>query len=207
MNLFTDPEKFKNIAAGIQSYVLVAAVIFGGCWTFYTFGLLGQVNRARAELKQIERDLAEQASPVPELQITQLSLPNDKGLYVNIEATVVNRGNLKIELRFDDPPLDIFPIQITEEGVTQFGKPMCLFPTSQVADTNILPSKLVTLSAGGEIRFQFMGRVSQPGLYWFNFHIPANPRDFDLDGKIDTLDAGQDEFIVFLETGRFFVVK
>ena len=49
-----NPEKFNNIASGIQSLLLALAVIIGGVWTLYTFSSLKQVEKAKAELHEMD---------------------------------------------------------------------------------------------------------------------------------------------------------
>jgi hypothetical protein len=43
-----DHEKFKNVAAGLQSVVTLLGICIGGVWILYTFWALGAGQKAKA---------------------------------------------------------------------------------------------------------------------------------------------------------------
>ena len=43
----SDHQRFANIASGVQSVLVAAAVVVGGIWTGFTFGLVDWAERER----------------------------------------------------------------------------------------------------------------------------------------------------------------
>lgn len=101
----TDP---KDFWAGVQSIVVVIAIIGGAVWTANTFWTLGSVNRARAELEGLElqnvRNRAQKFNIELTVEATQLKPPpGDKNHYVSIVVMVKNIGIENIVVCFEDP--------------------------------------------------------------------------------------------------------
>jgi hypothetical protein len=91
--LKVDTERFRNIAAGVQSAVLALAVLIGGGWTLYTFWALHETSRRTAELPALERSLTERG--IPDITVLSEQMPGDgyHSRYLVVTVAVTNRGN------------------------------------------------------------------------------------------------------------------
>src|SRR5437016_13094617 len=77
MTMSTRAEQFKNILSGIQSLVLVIAIVTGGLWTLFKFGL--------------------ESAESPMLNITirpsQVSIAGDPGRWILASIEMTNVGS------------------------------------------------------------------------------------------------------------------
>jgi hypothetical protein len=100
-------EKFSKICSGIQSIAMTMAVIIGGVWTWHTFRALGEANRARAGIENIELQNAnmKQKEGVinPRIEALQLRSPGDKSRYIAITVTLANVGTKNVRMCFEEP--------------------------------------------------------------------------------------------------------
>ena len=107
-------ERFKNVAAGVQSIAVTPAVIIGGVWTLYTFSALGTKARAEAELFQ-------QAVLAIKVEARQESLTVEQGRYIAAIVSIENKGNRNTFLDFRQlKPFRVLPVVFDSAGQ---GKP------------------------------------------------------------------------------------
>ena len=117
-----DHDKFKNCAIGFQSIVLAFAVIAGGIWTAYTFQVLGQVSKARAELKEIEAKLKQDGLIDVELSSETFAFPKGDGRILSITVGITNSGNKPVDIDFSRwESLSVYPVVIEDNGNMGFG--------------------------------------------------------------------------------------
>jgi hypothetical protein len=155
LQLLSDPTSFKDIASGIQSFVIVAAVLFGGVWSLYTFRALAARERAKA-------DLFRQAVLNIRVKATQIRPPNQNGLYVSALATVINSGNRNTFLDFQErSPFSISKVSFDEHGRKTESDP----------DYLIMDWEHTVVRAGNHQRFLTAGRVPEPGMYKIEFAV------------------------------------
>lgn len=109
-------EKFKNIAAGVQSVIIALGVLIGGLWTYYTFGALRARYKAEAEIRQLE--LANRVQGVIDIEIKaeQVSSPNDTGRFIKIDIQAKNLGNRNLNLELPNHALTVAKVQPDGEG-------------------------------------------------------------------------------------------
>src|SRR5882757_2985695 len=86
-------ERFKNIAAGVQSCVIAVSVVIGGIWTYYLFKALNAKGRAIAELHELELRDREQGVIDIEISAKQVAIPGGTGRDIAIDIKVKNLGN------------------------------------------------------------------------------------------------------------------
>ncbi len=99
-----DHEKFKNVAAGVQSIILAVAVLVGGIWTVYLFRILDTKGRALAERHAFELRDREQGVINIDISAKQVSIPGDKGRNIYIDIQVKNLGNRNNPLGSETKP-------------------------------------------------------------------------------------------------------
>ena len=156
-------ERFKNVAAGVQSIAVTLAVIIGGVWTLYTFSALGTKSRAEAELFQ-------QAVLAIKVEARQESLKAEQGRFIAAIATVENKGNRNTFLDFRElKPFRVLPVVFDDAGR---GEPNPLAAIEVTA-----PVTYVTVRRGAVESFPMFVRVPKPGLYVVEFKAPLSPEE------------------------------
>jgi hypothetical protein len=205
-------EKFKNIAAGVQSVVLALGVLIGGLWTYYTFGALRARYKAEAEIRQLE--LANRVQGVIDIEIKaeQVSTPNDTGRSINIDIQVKNLGNRNLKLELPNHALTIAKVKPDNEGhlyIEWFKNPTIpyldaskLISRDLKLDNSVKPTPPELLRAGQTVAFPCWFRVEEAGLYLIDFEGALTGEDL----KISQQETGQTkQFNVTAQT--FIVVK
>jgi hypothetical protein len=188
---FAGVEAFKDCAAGFQSLIIAAAVIFGGIWTLYIFRSLGAKTKADMELFR-------QGVINIEISAAQIAIPGERGLYITAVATLTNSGNRNVALVFDDAvrPFLVSPIKFDATGhgapvdATEFDES----DTRQgdgVSEANEMTSSGFDLSnsyqgsailrRGAVQRVPLFTRVNRPGLYLVEFRTRLNEIEHQVD--------------------------
>jgi hypothetical protein len=170
MTFIKDPERFEKIAAGIQSYLISAAILVGGAWTLYTFSSQLQVQNARAQLTKLQRELEAEPRLEISLDARQLDSQSKDARYVVGTLTVKNVGNGDTSLALDGKPIKIFKVVVdsTGEGWTL------------VRELGFRSSERATLSglmchANSTSGWSFITDVREPGLYVVKFSATRKP--------------------------------
>lgn len=178
-------ERFKNLGAGVQSWLIGLAVVVGGLWTLYTFGALGTVQRAKLELFQ-------QAQINIKIDAEQLRGCTD-GYCIAARVTISNAGrNAHLDYaRFD--PFSVTKIEFNSDGTSRFG-PTLTQPS--------LLSGSRTLRTGESVDYPFFVRVPEPGLYLLQFAVPLDSAEM----AIHNLTGPDAPVIFWLGTGYVDIV-
>jgi hypothetical protein len=205
-------EKFKNIAAGVQSVILTLGVLIGGLWTYYTFGALRARYKAEAEIRQLE--LANRVQGVIDIEIKaeQVSTLNDAGRSIKIDIQVKNLGNRNLNLELPNHALTVAKVQPDNEGhlyIEWFKNPTIpyldadeLILRDLKLDNRVKPTLPELLRAGQTVAFPCWFRVEEAGLYLIDFEGALTGEDL----KISQQETGQTkQFNVTAQT--FIVVK
>ncbi len=187
------------VLSGIESLVVVLAIIFGGIWTLIIFGPFQQVRRAKAELTAIEQKIKEQAVIHITIDAVQASLPNDPSFFISITVNLYNEGTrIAALVHLKSRPLSVASFSFKDDGELE------LRNTIRVPVPTGSPPWLGTaLLPGDSGQIPFFVRLKEPGLYMLQFSTQANPVERDL-----ALEAGEleDTIPVAWEARKFFVV-
>jgi hypothetical protein len=223
---FKNHEKFKDIAAGIQSYAIVVGVLIGGLWALYTFISLRTKEKAAAELHQFElreRDFErinrEQGVINIEIDAEQVSIPNDSGRNIKVNIQVKNLGNRNLKIDLGDRALAIARVQLEVqpdeearlptdkarlriEGLTV--SPIPYLNISKLNEPNgyVTAQSFELLRAGQTVSFPAWLRVEKEGLYLIDFEAALTGQDLEVTQKAFG-DPGQ---ATFHSNGQTFIV-
>ena len=136
-------EEFKFFTAGLQSIVLVIAVIVGGVWALYRFFSLKSIETAKAELIKIKQELTSQAILEIELVATSLEISNGVANYINVLVKVKNCGNKEEVINWDESTLKAVKLThngneepIMEEEILGYSQLIGLVQNSSVVSPN-----------------------------------------------------------------------
>jgi hypothetical protein len=145
-------ERFKNWAAGIQSYVLAIAVLVGGLWTLYRF--------AAIDRRQVEKELFAQATIDIKIEAKQETLENGEQCVVSI-VEIRNSGTRNVFLDYGGEPFSIRKLMFHAEDSPFYARMRH-------------PSAFQVLRAGETVRTPFVMQVPASGIYEIKFEVPLS---------------------------------
>lgn len=177
-------EKYKNIAAAVQSGIIALGVLAGAGWTLYIFSALRTSYRADAEIRQI--DLSNYRQGVVDIDIKAQQVPalDDTGRSIKIDVQVKNVGNRNLKLEFKEHALAIARVrpngapnggdQRLQMEWYQFSPVPYLYPhelkeRQHPPGNMVKPLKEELMRAGQTVSFPCWFRVEAPGLYLIDF--------------------------------------
>jgi hypothetical protein len=181
--MLSDHERFKNIAAGIQSFALVLAIAVGGGWTMYTFGALHQAESAKAQLRaqlnqaeMAKAQLRAQLKALKEIRTiniaikpAQIEVPDDETRYILAMVEITNVGNHPEILEFRGPPFAARRVFFDDRGRLRSDAPtggVVALSSGEAAAVQVMPKELVRLPC--------IAKVKSPGLYYLTFSAVAS---------------------------------
>lgn len=202
----TNHEKFKNIASGLQSIFIIITFAIGGIWTIYTFDVLSARDRAKVELKEIEKNLHQQAVVNVDLSIKQVDLSIDNKRYINITANIENTGNRSTRLELGDRVIAVIKINYDSDGelVVEniIHSPVLAFADETQANFWSLPYTII--DSGETRKFPFFIQVGSPGIYLIGFQaIYSGEESIKFPQKV----GGSPGHIFTVSGYEYFVVK
>lgn len=173
-----DHERFRNLAAGVQSSVLAVAVIIGGVWTFYTFDSLRAKSRAEAELVGLEQRIREQGVVSASLQATAFKIHGDSSRYISATATVRNNGNRNMTLYFDQwvfafSKVDAFSSE--RPTFVPIGRSPAFYFNMEKNELESIP--YVVLLSGEEYELHSVIKAPSRGLYFVEFEAELGKKE------------------------------
>ncbi len=172
MTFIEDPERFEKVAAGIQSYLISAAILVGGVWTLYTFSSQLQVQNARAQLTKLQRELEAEPRLEISLDARQLDSQERSARYIVGTLMVKNVGNGDTALVFDGSPIKIFKVTVDSSGESW----------ALVRELGLRSNERATLSglmchANSTRGWSFIADVGESGLYVVKFSAARKPNE------------------------------
>jgi hypothetical protein len=175
--MFTDHERFRNLAAAFQSMFFCLAVIIGGVWTYYTFTALRQtentnleLERRNTELKKNLRDLQKKRIINIRILPTQRSIPGDDSKYILALIEITNVGNYPENLIWQGPPLSVKRISLDHRDELE---------SEEISSVFVLPSSTggtvgAVVNPGEVWHIPCLVKVIKPGLYYLSFGVRAS---------------------------------
>jgi len=155
-------EGFKNRAAGIQSYVLTAAVLVGGGWTLYRYITL--------DIRQAQQQLFEQAQIDVTITGTQEQLDSGE-LCIAAIVQITNNGKRNVFLDYGGNPFSVQQVVFNDRD-----RPF----VSNLPH----PYPFRVLRTGEAERESFIVRVPHPGIYQVSFMVPLSEAELIEHDKI-----------------------
>jgi hypothetical protein len=167
--MIADHERFKDIAAGIQSYILSLAILVGGSWTLYTFWTLGTATKAtqdvevaKAQLAKLNQELAGQGFLDLSIQARPLSMKGHRGILA--EVTIRNTGSAYTTLPISEHACAISGVKQYAKGILKVSQPV-------YADTyyEFAPAAMslgwIGIDPGASRVLPFFAQVQRRGVY------------------------------------------
>lgn len=161
-----DHERFRNIAAGAQSIVIVVAVIVGGFWSAF---VLNDVAKSKNELEKLRRDIAGSIALEIGISVQQLNQEESGPIPLIVSVNVDNPGTRHVYFNFMAPSLKIRKVIYSEnKGLLPDGDPI----VSHYFGSEIKWHKGYNVLAGSKRTFDYYLEVPMPGIYQITFNAP-----------------------------------
>lgn len=182
--MIKDHEKFKNIFSGIQSIAITLAIIIGGIWTLYTFEILSQIEKARAELKEIKLKLEQQAVVVLDINSSQIKTDHDTGYLIKANINVKNIGNRNVDIEFNNPAFIATHVSFSSNGMQVFGERSVsnCYTSHPTMDGPKIDGTI--LRKGATATYPFIVKVKEPGIYHLQFKAKISETEFGVFQKL-----------------------
>jgi hypothetical protein len=165
-----DLDRWSKFTTALQALVVSLAVLVGGAWTLYTFGTLGQIDRAQAELEQLQRNLRQRGILEIVMEATQLPVLNRGMSPVVVSVSVKNTGNRTEVLDWLKGGLWIAPVVTDASPAPSFGAQIRLpytLPGAETPSSSILP--------GQTRKFPFLATLLPKRIYHLQFRVEVSP--------------------------------
>lgn len=179
---------FKNLADGVHSLLLSAAVIAGGGWAAWEFSALLKAETAQSQLQLVQAEVAEKwakmGAPLNfKIATAQLAPQGDERL-LSVEVEVSNPGNRGTTMNIEDRPLRVARVSRNADGTLHAGPVAWVGKVklrsaeeqadgageiAQVTHVVVLPGQIKTLA--------FLINVPGPGVYLVEFRASLDKSD------------------------------
>ena len=166
-----DRERFRDILAGIQSIVLSIAVVAGGIWSAYTFGVLRSVEEATAKLESLT---------VPSLSMAidteRVKGKSAKWIGLIVRVKVENTGgqNLVLDLRDrgEGAPLKVTLVEPSNDGQLNAKKSYRPIYYKDIGAKNFAMTAIQGVQIKSKKILSYFLTVDSPGIYFIRFQVP-----------------------------------
>ncbi len=190
-------ERFNRIATGVQALVVAAAVVVGGGWTLYRFEMLEEIERGRAELEQIRRDLRERGILNLTMRVSTLAEDGAATRFARVEVSAENVGDRTELIEWAKSGVTVSRVRVGSDGALVYAQPVTVgygTPLAEGPSSTILP---------GQTRvFEFLVPLSAPGTHYVLFFGAASPAEAEESLREHGLEA-QDEFTIYWQASTF----
>lgn len=163
-----DHERFKDISAGIQSIVVAVAIVIGGVWTAYTFGVLRSVEEAKAKIESLT---APSLSISIDTERVKSISTNRIGLIVRVR--VENTGGQHVNLDLLQNPLKLVLVQAGNDGYLHAKKTYQPPLYRDIHSSSYDVSAAQTVEIRSKKTLSYFLEVEEPGLYFVRFMAPT----------------------------------
>ncbi|MBW3695717.1 hypothetical protein EK599_08415 [Vibrio sp. T187] len=159
--------------------MLSIALICGGVWTFYTFDVLHQRDKAAAELKELQDRI--KGTNASNIQISPSSFELDNGnfgLIVNVNVQNTGTRDVMIDWSGEDTPLSVYKIRIEHGDKLFFEKlflPKIYAPFDPVEQKKEHYKSLYLL-VGAKKELSFYVELPDKGMYYITFNAKTDDK-------------------------------
>lgn len=166
-----DHERFKDISAGIQSIVLSIAVVAGGIWTAYTFGVLRSVEEAKAKLESLT---APSLSIIIDTERVKGGSANRIGLIVRVKVENTGGQNVDLDLRDRrETPLKLALVELGNDGHLYAKKSYQPTNYMDIRDKSFDMTGVQAVQIKSKKILSYFVEVDAPGIYFVRFQAPS----------------------------------
>ncbi len=169
---------FDN-AEKLHYLILSVALLCGSAWTFYTFDILHQRDKASAELKELQDRI--KGTNASNIQILPSSFKLDNGnfgLIVNVVIQNTGTRDVYIDWSEDDTPLSVFKVHMENGDKLFFDKlfrPKIYAPFNRKKKTKEHYKSLYLL-VGAKKELSFYVEVPDKGMYYITFNAQTDDK-------------------------------
>jgi hypothetical protein len=158
---------FKDLMAVVQSLILTLAIMVGGVWSLYIFIRLRYIEKAKAELRELEQKTREHAVIEVNLEAVQLDTGDGGPRVISATAVLKNSGNRNIHLDFHEARWNTARVNFDRSGGFILGD-------ERTSDFDFGGH---WVRVGGVVRFPTVFNVPEQGIYRVEFAVPVAPSD------------------------------
>jgi hypothetical protein len=183
-------ERLKNLSETAKNLITALAILVGGVWTLYTFRTLGEEQKSRSLLANIEATTANASAQRREAELKAQDFPLGLELVVRprgrrriyVSATLHNPGAGPLVLTFREPTFRLARIVRTAGGpsLTAVAEGRAVYLTAQGAS----PVPTRRLLGQQTRRVPYLFDVAEPGDYLVQANVHYR----------DESDAAEDTF-------------
>ena len=168
------PEDLKNLAAALQSAVICIGILVGGGWAMFTFLSLKTVDKARAELDKVKRDLASRGMIEVRMTAVFLRASDGTGNYIQVRLELKNVGNGVEVIRWGESTVRAARVLYGKQGT----------PFLELASTGYhlyIDSEVIfqTVAPGATENTTFLVPITQNGTYLIDAQMLASPAEVE----------------------------
>jgi len=167
-----DIEHFKNLADGIQSIIIALGVLIGGGWALFRFRTLKDIEKAKADLEKLKRDLLERGNLKIEMQASQFDASDGSVQYISITLVITNVGNRTEIIRWSHSKIGAALIECAADGSMRLGGEI----RAQVFSLYIT-LKASTIDPGNSEQYAALIPVEKTGTYFLESLIMGSPEE------------------------------
>ena len=185
-------ETFQQIAAGIESYAIVIALIVGGIWTFTMYNAfrlrekaIYERDKAKYELDDIQIKLKKHVGMNVRLELKNLKVPNDDNYYIEINIHFENIANTYIKVNYSDEVLVVTELYIDERNRPFSRENYIGRPYSFNADGRMVYLNDAVIEPKSKYVDTAVFRLDNPGLYCCRFLTELDDKDWELVKQMD----------------------
>ena len=165
------------VAETVNKWVITAAVIVGGTWTYLTFNTELKSENAKAQLIKTERELVnlKRESLSPAIALRLLGLRGSE-LLVEVRVTIVNQGMVDLTVPIREGSLRITPITTPNPpgqptlAVTRQVKPK---PLITDIGGKIVDVQELLVPAGSDNHLIYVAQIDTPSRFLVEFSAPS----------------------------------
>lgn len=163
----------------IHYLILSIALLCGGVWTFYTFDILHQRDKATAELKEIQDRIKGTNASNIQISPTSFELVDGKfGLIVNVNIQNTGTRDVLIDWSSEDTPLSVFKVRMEKGDQMYFERlfhPKIYAPFDQTKNKKEHYKSLYLL-VGAKKELSFYVELPMKGMYYITFNAQTDDK-------------------------------
>lgn len=196
-------EDFKNIADGVQSLIVSIGVLIGGAWALFRFRTLKDIEKARADLEKLKRDLLERGHLKVQMEASQFDAPDGSVQYINIILTITNVGNRTEIIRWLDSKVGA-ALVVRDDGSVRLGPEI----RAQIISLYMNLSAS-TIDPGNTEQYGFLVPIENVGTYFLEPLIVGSPEEMTTTKKkVQSVGIQASEYVAAWGGSMYFhVVK
>jgi len=166
-------EKFKDIAAAVQSLVLSVAIVVGGGWSFYVFKALSQREKAEAELadlRKISLDLS-----IDTYQTARI-VKERRGLIIRVK--IKNNGTKYLNLDLARKPMAVTRVLVQKDGQLYAAETFNPDSYRDIGHDRKDITVFLGVQPGSTKELSYYVEIMEPGVYMVRFRSPI-PKELE----------------------------